>query len=329
MKALKMKALLCTEFAPFTEHKVIEVDRPVMKAGHVRLKIHAAGVNFPDILMVQGQYQIKPPFPFIAGAECAGEVIEIADDVKNVKVGDRVAALPGVGCFAEETVIPAMGLVPISDNMSYEEAAGFVMVYATSYHALKDRADIKAGETMLVLGAAGGVGLTAVELGKKMGLNVIAAASTQEKLDICKEYGADHGINYTSEDLKARVREITGKGADIVYDPVGDKFAEPALRSLNWGGRYLVIGFAAGQIPKVAFNWMLLKELDVRGIHWGAWIPKNLKKHTQNMSELMAMYEKGEIKPRISGTHKLENFADAMTALTERRVMGKVVLTMG
>ena len=324
-----MKALVCTEFAPFNTHKVKEVDAPAIKPGHVRLKIHAAGVNFPDILMVQGQYQVKPPFPFIAGAECAGEIIELADDVTSHKIGDRVACLPGVGCFAEQIVVPAATLVPISDKMSYEEAAGFVMVYATSYHALKDRSDIKEGETMLVLGAAGGVGLTAVELGKKMGLNIIAAASTQEKLDICKEYGADHGINYASEDLKARVREITGKGADIVYDPVGDKFTEPALRALKWGGRHLVIGFAGGDIPKVAFNWMLLKELDVRGIHWGAWIPKNPKAHMENMMELMTMYEKGEIKPRVSGTHKLENFADAMTALTERRVMGKVVLTMG
>ncbi|NNE57737.1 MAG: NADPH:quinone oxidoreductase family protein [Hellea sp.] len=323
-----MKALQITEFAPFADHKVVEVDAPKIRNGHVRLSIKAAGVNFPDILMVQGQYQVKPPFPFIAGAECAGVITEIGEGVKHLKVGQRVAALPGVGCFAEEAVVPAEICVPISDKMSFEEAAGFVMVYATSYHALKDRSDIKPGETMLVLGAAGGVGLTAVELGKKMGLNVIAAASTQEKLDVCKEYGADHGINYTTEDLKARVREITGKGADICYDPVGDKFAEPALRSLAWGGRYLVIGFAGGDIPKVAFNWMLLKELDVRGIHWGAWIPKNPKGHMENMMELMAMYEKGGIRPRVSGAHRLENFADAMTALSERRVMGKVVLTM-
>jgi len=230
--------------------------------------------------------------------------------------------------------VPAEICVPISDKMSYEEAAGFVMVYATSYHALKDRSDIKEGESMLVLGAAGGVGLTAVELGKNMGLNIIAAASTQEKLDVCKEYGADHGILYTEEDLKARVREITKaingkKGADICYDPVGDKFAEPALRSLKWGGRYLVIGFAGGEIPKVAFNWMLLQELDVRGIHWGAWIPKNPKNHMVNMMELMQMYEEGKIKPRVSGVHKLENFAGAMKELTERKVMGKVVLSMG
>lgn len=324
-----MKALVCTQFAPFNSHKVIETDAPKIKPGHVRLAIKAAGVNFPDILMVQGQYQVKPPFPFIAGAECAGEITELGEGVKHLKIGQRVAALPGVGCFAEEAVVPAEICVPISDKMTYEEAAGFVMVYATSYHALKDRSDIKPGETMLVLGAAGGVGLTAVELGKQMGLNVIAAASTQEKLDVCKEYGADHGINYTSEDLKARVREITGKGADICYDPVGDKFSEPALRSLKWGGRHLVIGFAGGDIPKVAFNWMLLKELDVRGIHWGAWIPKNPKMHMENMGELMAMYEAGKIKPRVSGAHKLENFADAMTALSERRVMGKVVLTMG
>ncbi|NNC36060.1 MAG: NADPH:quinone oxidoreductase family protein [Hyphomonadaceae bacterium] len=324
-----MKALVCTEFAPYGDHKVIEIDAPKMKPGHVRLKIHAAGVNFPDILMVQGQYQFKPPFPFIAGAECAGEITELGEGVKHLKVGQRVASLPGVGCFAEEAVVPAEICIPISDKMSYEEAAGFVMVYATSHHSLKDRSDLKPGETLLVLGAAGGVGLTAVELGKRMGATVIAAASTQEKLDICKEYGADHGILYDEEDLKARVRKITGgKGADICYDPVGDKYAEPALRSLAWGGRYLVIGFAAGQIPKVAFNWMLLKELDVRGIHWGAWIPKNPKGHMENMGELMTMYENGEIKPRVSGTHKLENFADAMLALTERRVKGKVVLTM-
>ena len=323
-----MKALQVTEFAPFAQHKVVEVDSPAVKPGHVKLRVRAAGVNFPDILMVQGQYQVKPPFPFIAGAECAGDIIEVGEGVKHLKPGMRVAALPGVGCFAEEAVVRAEICVPISDKMSYEEAAGFVMVYATSYHALKDRADIKEGDTMLVLGAAGGVGLTAVELGSQMGLNVIAAASTQEKLDICKDYGAAHGILYTEEDLKARVREITGKGADICYDPVGDKFAEPALRSLKWGGRYLVIGFAGGEIPKVAFNWMLLKELDVRGIHWGAWIPKNPKGHMTNMMELMQMYEHSKIKPRVSAAHKLDNFADAMQALVDRKVMGKVVLTM-
>ena len=323
-----MKALQITEFAPYHTHKVVDIDPPKMRKGHVRIAIKAAGVNFPDILMVQGQYQVKPPFPFVAGAECSGEITEVGEGVSHLKVGQRVAALPGVGCFAEEAVVPAEICVPISDKMSYEEAAGFVMVYATSYHALKDRADIKPGETMLVLGAAGGVGLTAVELGKKMGLNVIAAASSSEKLAVCKEYGADHGIKYVEEDLKARVREITGGGADICYDPVGDRFAEPALRSLAWNGRYLVIGFAGGEIPKVAFNWMLLKELDVRGIHWGAWIPKEPKAHLENMMELMAMYEKGEIKPRVSDAFELENFADAMTALTERRVMGKVVLTM-
>ncbi len=324
-----MKALLCTEFAPYHQHKIVETDAPIIRKGHVRIAIKAAGVNFPDILMVQGQYQVKPPFPFIAGAECAGIITELGEGVSHLKTGQRIAALPGVGCFAEEAVVPAEICVPISDKMSFEEAAGFVMVYATSYHALKDRSDIKPCETMLVLGAAGGVGLTAVELGKLMGLNIIAAASTQEKLEVCKEYGADHGINYTSEDLKARVREITGKGADICYDPVGDKFTEPALRSLKWGGRHLVIGFAGGEIPKVAFNWMLLKELDVRGIHWGAWIPRNPKAHMENMMELMQMYEQGKIKPRVSGTHKLEDFADAMRALEERRVMGKVVLTMG
>lgn len=322
-----MRALIINEFAPYTDQAIGDIAPPKLVAGHVRLDIKAGGVNFPDILMVQGQYQIKPPFPFVAGAECAGVVSEIGDGVRGFNVGDRVAALPGTGCFAQQVVVPATSLIKISDKMSFEEAAGFTMVYATSYHALKQRSDLKAGETLLVLGAAGGVGLAAVEIGKAMGATVIAAASTQEKLEVCKAHGADHLINYTTEDLKTRAKELSGgSGVDVVYDPVGDKFAEPAVRAMTWGGRYLVVGFAAGDIPRVPFNLMLLKSADVRGVHWGAWIPRNPKQHVQNMADLMAMYEAGTIKPRVSSSHELEDFKTAFSELSERRAMGKVVL---
>lgn len=323
-----MRALICEKFAPYHEHQIQQVSPPDMQPTHVRLAIKAAGVNFPDMLMIQGQYQIKPPFPFIAGAECAGIITEIGDQVREFKVGDRVASLPGTGCFAEEAVVPANSLIKISDKMPFTQAAGFIMVYGTTYHALKQRARLKAGETLLVLGAAGGVGLSAVELGAAMGANVIAAASHKDKLAICQQYGARHIINYSTEDLKARAKELTDGGADIVYDPVGDKYSEPALRAMAWQGRYLVIGFAAGDIPRIALNLILLKSLDVRGVHWGAWVARAPDVHAKNMRELMAMYETGTLRPHVSHTYSLENFTQAFTALKERRVIGKVILTM-
>jgi len=318
-----MKALIVHEFKPYDEHKVEEFPSPDMKPGHIRIDVKAAGLNFPDILMVEGKYQIKPPFPFTPGSECAGVITELADDVPHLKVGDRVAAMVMNGAFATEVLSPMMVTWPIGD-IPFETAAGMALVYGTSYYALKQRAQLQEGETLLVLGAAGGVGLAAVELGKAMGAKVIAAASTDEKLAVCKEHGADELINYANADLKARMKELGG--CDVIYDPVGDKFAEPAMRTLKWYGRYLVIGFAGGEIPKIPLNLALLKSIDIRGVFWGTWTMKFPKEHQANMGEIINMYKIGKIKPRISGKYPLEDFKSACDELTQRRAMGKVIL---
>jgi len=274
----------------------------------------------------EGKYQGQPPFPFIPGGEAAGVVTEVADDVKHLKIGDRVAYLGPVGAFATEVLAPAAMVGPIGD-MPFDIAAGLVLVYGTSYYALKQRAELKAGETLVVLGAAGGVGLAAVELGKAMGARVIACASTDEKLAVCKEHGADEGINYSGDmDLKKTIKALGG--ADVLYDPVGDKFAEPCVRAMNWGGRYLVIGFAAGDIPRIPLNLALLKSIDIRGVFWGAWTQRDPKDHMNNLKEIGEMLQSGKIKPRISNHYPLEKFADAFDELTSRRAMGKVILTM-
>lgn len=323
-----MDALVVHTFKPYAEHSVESIPAPSIKPGHVRIDIHAAGVNFPDILMVEGKYQIKPPFPFTPGAEAAGVITELGDGVPHLKVGDRVGVMAQTGAFATEIVAP-MQLVWPCREMPFDIAAGLALVYGTSYHALKQRAELKAGETVLVLGAAGGVGLAAVELAKAMGATVIAAASTDEKLAVCVEHGADHTINYTNEGLKARAKELTGgKGVDVIYDPVGDKFSEPAFRAIAWMGRYLVVGFAAGDIPKLPLNLPLLKSADIRGVFWGTWTMKDPKGHMENMGELFAMYGDGRIKPRVSGHFPLAKFSDAFDELTSRRAMGKVILTM-
>lgn len=321
-----MKALLCREFLPYTEHSVEDVPTPDLAKGTVRIAVKAAGVNFPDILQIQGQYQMKPAFPFIPGAECSGIIEAVGDGVTHLKVGDRVACLSTLGAFAEKVVVPAMATLKITDSMSFEEAAAFALVYGTSYYALKQRGQLTPGETLLVLGAAGGVGLATVELGKAMGATVIAAASTDEKLDICKKHGADHVINYSREDLKTAVKTLGG--ADVIYDPVGDKFAEPAMRTLKWGGRHLVIGFAGGEIPKIPLNLVLLKSIDIRGVFWGAWTQRDPKGHQENMTEILTLFEKGQIKPRVSNRYALDDFKSAFAELANRKAMGKVVLTM-
>lgn len=322
-----MKALVVHEFKDYAKHGVEEVDSPSLKPGHIRIDVHAAGVNFPDILMVEGKYQMKPPFPFTPGSEAAGIITELADDVPHLKVGMRVGCIVSFGAFATEVVAHMNTVYPIGD-IPFDVAAGMALVYGTSYHALKQRAQLKAGDKMLVLGAAGGVGLAAVELGTLMGAEVIAAASTDKKLAICKDYGAAHGINYTNEDLKARAKELSGGGVDVVYDPVGDKFAEPAFRSMGWMGRYLVIGFAAGEIPKLALNLALLKSADIRGVFWGTWTMRHPKEHMENMGELLSWVKEGKINPRVSSHHSLESFADAFDELTSRKAIGKVILTM-
>lgn len=323
-----MDALVIHAFDDYKNHAVETTDSPKLGAGQIKIDVHAAGVNFPDILMVEGKYQMKPPFPFIPGAEAAGVISALGDGVPHLKVGDRVACITQTGAFATEIVAPMQSVWPIKD-IPFDVAAGMALVYGTSYHALKQRAQLQPGETVLVLGAAGGVGLAAVELAKAMGATVIAAASTDEKLAVCVEHGADHTINYSTENLKDRAKELSGgKGVDVVYDPVGDKFAEPAFRSMGWMGRYLVIGFAAGDIPKLPLNLALLKSADVRGVFWGTWTMRDPKGHMENMGELMAMQKDGRIKPRVSNHYPLAKFADAFDELTSRRAMGKVILTM-
>src|SRR5579872_4763017 len=262
-----MKAVLCKAYGP-PESLVVEDVEPLQAGkGQVVVSVKACGVNFPDTLMIQGKYQFKPAMPFSPGGEIAGIVKEIGEGVEQVKVGDRVIAFTGWGGFAEEVVAAAARLIPMPDKMDFPTAAAFTMTYGTSHYALKDRAQLRAGETLLVLGAAGGVGLTAVEIGKVLGARVIAAASSAEKLALCKEYGADEVINYTTEDMRGRLKEITGgKGVDVAYDPVGGALAETAVRNLAWMGRYLVIGFAAGDIPKIAINLLLLKSSSLVGV---------------------------------------------------------------
>lgn len=321
-----MKALRVHAFKDYHLHRVETVEPDLMKPGHVRIAIKAAGINFPDILMVEGKYQVRPPFPFIPGGEAAGIITEVADDVSHLSVGDRVAYLGQIGAFATEIVSPVQFVGPIG-SLPFDIAAGLVLTYGTSLYALKQRAQLQAGETLVVLGAAGGVGLAAVQLGKAMGARVIACASTDEKLAMCRKNGADEGINYSGDtDLKAAIKALGG--ADVIYDPVGDKFSEPAMRAMNWGGRYLVIGFAAGDIPAIPLNLALLKSIDILGVFWGAWTQRETQEHIKNVGELMGMLKDGTITPHISGHYALEDFADAFDALTQRRAMGKVILTM-
>ncbi len=322
-----MRAVLCREFGPEENLKVEEVPAPELAPGCVRVRVRAAGVNFPDILCVRGLYQFKPPLPFAPGGEGAGEVVEVADDVSGITVGDRVLFTVLAGAFAEEIVVPAAKIVRIPDSMPFDVAAGFAIVYGTSYYALKQRAGLKAGETLLVLGAAGGVGLAAVELGHAMGAKVIAAASSADKLAMAAEHGAQDGINYAEEDLKARARELTGgRGVDVIYDPVGGDFTEPAFRAIAWEGRHLVIGFAGGRIPKLPLNLPLLKGASVVGVFWGAWAERRPDEHAENMRELFALYEQGRIRPHVDARFPLERFQEAFAAIRDRRVKGKVVL---
>ncbi len=322
-----MRAVLCKEFGPPESLVVEEVADPEAGPGQVVVDVAAAGVNYPDCLIIQNKYQFKPPLPFTPGGEISGTVAAIGDGVTKVKVGDRILASTGIGAFAEKVAIGEGAAVPIPDEMDFVSASAFLFTYGTSHYALKDRAHLKPGENLLVLGAAGGVGLAAVELGKVMGARVIAAASTDEKLAVCKEHGADEGINYTTEDLKQRTKELTGgKGADVVYDPVGGDYAEAALRATNWEGRFLVIGFTAG-IPAPPLNLVLLKGCDIVGVFWGAFVGRDPDKHAANVREMMTWYREGKLEPHVSGTYSLDRIADALNEVGERRVKGKVVVT--
>lgn len=321
-----MKALLCKQYGPPESLVVEELPALHPQKNQVVIAVKACGVNFPDTLIIQGKYQFKPPFPFSPGGEAAGVVKELGEEVKHLKVGDNVFAMPGWGGFAEELVVDANRAFRMPPAMDYNVAASLMYTYGTSYHALKDRAQLKVGETLLVLGAAGGVGLAAVNLGKIMGAKVIAAASSDEKLALCKEYGADGLINYSKEDLRESLKTLTGGGVDVVYDPVGGSYAEPALRALNWKGRYLVVGFAAGQIPALPFNLALLKGSSIVGVFWGAFAEREPKANFQNIVELFQFYQQGTLKPYIQKTYSLADAPQALNDMLERRAMGKLVI---
>ncbi len=321
-----MRAILCKELGPADKLVIEDVPSPEVTGSGVKVKVKAAGLNFPDTLIIEGKYQIKPELPFSPGGEMAGEIVEVGPDVKHLKPGMRVMGLTGYGSFAEEMVVAENRVIPVPDAMSDETAAAFSMVYGTSYHALKQRAHLQPGETLLVLGASGGVGLAAVELGKAMGATVIAAASTDDKLQVAKEAGADDLINYGDEDLKQALKSRYPNGIDVIYDPVGDRFTEPALRNMAWNGRFLIVGFAAGEIPKIPANLALLKGCSIVGVFWGAFTQHEPKEHIQNVKELMQLFADGKINPRVSEVFPFEQYEDALAALTSRRAKGKVVL---
>ncbi len=323
-----MKAVLCKSHGMPDTLVVEDVPSPDLTEGQVLISIKACGVNFPDTLIIQGKYQFKPDLPFSPGGEVSGVIKAVGGGVTNVSVGDRVIAFSTWGGFAEELAVDANRLIKMSDKMEFEKASAFILTYGTSYHALKDRANIQPGETLLVLGASGGVGLAAIQLGKAMGARVIAAASTKEKLDVCAANGADELINYSSEDLRARVKEITqGAGVDVIYDPVGGPLSEKALRDMSWRGRFLVVGFAVGEIPKVPLNLALLKGCSIVGVFWGDFTRREPVLNDANNQELMRLFEAGKISPHIHKVYPLAKASEALNELLDKKVSGKVVLS--
>ena len=322
-----MKALVCKEFGPAKNLKVEEMNEPIPNSDEVCIKVHAAGVNFPDILMVEGKYQVKPAFPFAPGAEAAGEIISIGDNITKYKIGQRVIAMTGHGAFAEIVKASEKKLIPLNDNVDFETASILPMVYGTSAHALIQRGKLKKGETLLVHGAAGGVGLAAVEIGKAMGARVIATASTDEKCQVAREHGADETINYSNGQFKEIVKSMTdGKGADVIYDPVGGDVFDQSLRCIAWEGRLLVVGFTSGRIPSAPANLALLKSCDIVGVFWGAFVERTPHINLENFEKLYKWIDQGFIKPRISMKVSLENTLDAMQAIADRKIIGKAIV---
>lgn len=322
-----MHAWLCENPTGVDALSWTELPTPQPKAGEVLLEIKAASLNFPDILIVQNKYQMKPPLPFIPGSEYAGIVQAVGEGVTHLKLGQAVACLSGTGGFATHTIAPAAMCMPLPAGFPMVDAAAFIMIYATSHHALVDRAQLKAGETVLVLGAAGGVGTSAIQIAKAMGARVIAAASTQEKCDLCKSIGADATINYSTENLREAIKALTnGKGPDVIYDPVGGDFAEPAFRSIAWRGRYLVVGFASGPIPALPFNLALLKGASIVGVFWGDFARKEAKANAAMMGELAQWYVQGKIKPVIDRAMPMAELKAAYARMGSRGVMGKLVM---
>jgi NADPH2:quinone reductase len=322
-----MRALVCRDYGPVENLVIEERDEPVPGDGQVVFDVQAAGLNFADVLVIAGQYQVRPPLPFVPGNEASGIVTAVGRNVTRFKPGDRVIGALRGGAFAEKTVVDEHLAIPLPDNMGFEEGAAYSVAYGTSYHALKQGAALESGETVLVLGAAGGVGYAAVELAKALGAKVIAAASSDEKLQFAQQAGADELVNYAGGSLKEAVKALTdGKGVDVVYDPVGGDLAEQALRATGWHGRYLVIGFASGDIPRIPLNLALLKEASIVGVWYGPWAERHNDELWENVGELNAMVEAGAIRPRYSEAFSLDDFGDAFRVITERRVLGKIVL---
>ncbi len=322
-----MKAFVCTEFGPVDNCGVQEIDPQPPARDQVLIEVKSASLNFPDALMVEGRYQVKPPLPFSPGMDLAGIVQQVGEDVTHVSVGDRVIAFSGVGAFAEMCLAAKEKVVPMPDGMSFDAAAAYGITYATAIHSFLDCGRLQPNETVLVLGAAGGVGLASIEVAKAMGARVIAAASTDEKLTLCRELGADMTINYSDENLRARTLELTdGKGVDVVCDPVGGDYTMDAFRATAWGGRLLVIGFAAGDIPKIPLNYALLSERSIIGVFWGAWAARDRKGQRRNMQTMARWFAEGKINPVIDSTISLSQIPEAMKRLTNRQVKGKVVV---
>ncbi len=325
-----MKALLCKAFGPASTLVLEYIPAPDIKKNEILLDVHAAGVNFPDTLIIEGKYQFKPPFPFSPGGEAAGVISAVGEKVTHLKTGDRVMALTGWGSFAEQVAVPNYNVLPIPESMDFTVAAAFSMTYGTSMHALKQRANLQPGETLLVLGASGGVGLAAVEIGKALGARVIAAASSAEKLEVAKNAGADELINYTDTNLKDEIKRLTnGNGADVIYDPVGGDLFDQAIRAIAWNGRLLVVGFASGRIPELPVNLALLKGASVVGVFWGSFAQRQPQDNAANFKQLFAWFEEGKLKPLVSQVYPLERAGEAIDALGGRRAVGKVVVSIG
>jgi NADPH2:quinone reductase len=323
-----MQALMCESFGPPEGLVLRDVAVPRPGPGELLIRIHAAGLNFPDSLIIQDKYQIKAPLPFAPGGELSGTVAAVGEGVTRFGVGDRVAALTHWGGFAEYVTAQEERTTHVPESMDLDTAAAFTLVYGTAHHALKQRGELKPGETVLILGASGGVGIAAIEIAKAMGARVIAGASTPEKLAIAQSCGADELVNYAEQDLKAAVKQLTGgKGVDVVYDPVGDKLADPAFRTIGWKGRYLVIGFAGGQIPSLPLNLPLVKGAAIIGVFWGDLVAREPEVHHANMAELYAMHAAGQLKPMISARFPISEGGKAIRQMMDRKVTGKVIVT--
>ena len=332
-----MKAIVCKEFGPPSSLVFEDVDVPELKQNQILVDVHSAGVNFPDTLIIQDKYQVKPPLPFSPGGEISGTISAMGESVKGWNIGDEVIGMIGHGGFREQVIASSMQIFKKPSNMDFTTASCFTLTYGTSHYALKDRAQLKEGEILLVLGAAGGVGISAIEIGKAIGAKVVAAASSDEKLEVCKEYGADEVINYGGYDLtdKDQIKQFRsditktseGKGPDVIYDPVGGNFTEPALRSIAWGGRLLVIGFASGSIPKIPLNLYLIKGCSAVGVFWGQATMLEPQNHLANMEQLTKWHEEGKLKAPVTEVLPLEQAKDALEMMLARKAKGKIALT--